>query len=430
MRIVITNTVSLNTGDAAILQGIIKVLHRTFGKDIELFVFDSHHEIAGHLYKEFEFRSLIYNDLFAISASRYIRHIIRILNYLRFQLGIWLFKNKYYLICKIILPRTVFESLILYDDADLVISTGGTYLVENYSLRSRIFELNIAIALNKPLMFFTQSAGPFRVKRNRESLKKIFNKSFLILLRDAQSKNNLISIGVKKDNIYITADAAFALADLSLVNKVKITTINLAEPSVAISVRYWRYFEKAGVDCGMINYKEAIKESCIYIIDKYGAKVTFLSTCQGIDEYWTDDSKIALEILNMLPAKYRAAIKIDHSYHSPKQLMNEIIKHDFVISTRLHMSILSLNVGVPVLPIAYEFKTKELFVRLGQEKYTYDIEELSGTELIDAVDSFIGDININKAILFDKVESEIELVFSNSDLIKRKYDALKTTSLK
>ena len=38
---------------------------------------------------------------------------------------------------------------------------------------------------------------------------------------------------------------------------------------------------------------------------------------------------------------------------------------DFVVATRMHMMILSLCVGTPVLPIAYEFKTKELAARLG-----------------------------------------------------------------
>lgn len=47
---------------------------------------------------------------------------------------------------------------------------------------------------------------------------------------------------------------------------------------------------------------------------------------------------------------------------------------DLCIGTRMHMCILSLISGTPVLPIAYEFKTQELFGEIGLKEWVTDIE--------------------------------------------------------
>ena len=53
------------------------------------------------------------------------------------------------------------------------------------------------------------------------------------------------------------------------------------------------------------------------------------------------------------------------------------------------MAILALLAGAPVLPIAYEFKTKELFAKLKLDRWVQDIEELDGRKLIEVVDALI-----------------------------------------
>ncbi len=90
----------------------------------------------------------------------------------------------------------------------------------------------------------------------------------------------------------------------------------------------------------------------------------FISTCQGIKEYKFEDSKVAKDIFELLSTEAKQKSVVDDKFHIPDELRTIIEKLDLVISTRLHFAIQSLCVGVPVLPIAYEFKTKELFSRL------------------------------------------------------------------
>src|SRR5262249_26086042 len=58
MRVVITNVVALNGGDAAILLAAIQVLRAAFGADTQFVLFDSQPEVAERLYPELEFREL------------------------------------------------------------------------------------------------------------------------------------------------------------------------------------------------------------------------------------------------------------------------------------------------------------------------------------------------------------------------------------
>jgi colanic acid/amylovoran biosynthesis protein len=51
----------------------------------------------------------------------------------------------------------------------------------------------------------------------------------------------------------------------------------------------------------------------------------------------------------------------------------------------MHAAILALCAGTPVVPISYEFKTKELFGSLGLPELVIDIEEVTASGLIEVV---------------------------------------------
>ena len=68
---------------------------------------------------------------------------------------------------------------------------------------------------------------------------------------------------------------------------------------------------------------------------------------------------------------------VDDSFYNPDQLKLVIDKFDIVLSTRMHFAIQSLSIGIPVLPIAYEFKTKELFKSLVKPECILDIDTIT-----------------------------------------------------
>ena len=425
MKILITNTVALNGGDAAILEGILKLLRTLFDENTEFIIYDSRPEAAHQYYPDLNFNKLLYlqaTKSIKIKGLSRLKNQVGYINKLRFYLGAWCWKNGFYSLTKLIVAKSEMTSLSDYSSADLIVSTGGTYLVENYPIEPRIFDYKISLLMGKPLIFFTQSLGPFLIPKNRHSLKQIFEKSPLIFLRDHKSQNHILELGVEKDNTYVTADAAFALADPTAIATAKNTTHLSSTPRIAISVRDWKHFKTVEPAVGREKYLQALRDLTVHLVEKDNAKITYISTCQGIAEYWTDDSKFALEIIARLPDHIADSVTVNRDFHSPKALAEIIKNYDIVIATRLHMAILSLGAGIPVFPIAYEFKTKELFNKLGQGHWTVDIEEIEPKSLIDSVDLFLNSIPEICQTLFPTVEREREQAWQSSALVKKAFE--------
>ncbi|TIU45281.1 MAG: polysaccharide pyruvyl transferase family protein, partial [Mesorhizobium sp.] len=109
--------------------------------------------------------------------------------------------------------------LDIYRSADLVVTTGGTYLVENYNLERRLNQFRVDAILGKDPVFFTQSLGPFNKSYNRQELTPILDRSPLILLRDERSRNHILDMVKEPGKCHVVADAVFALADTDRIGK-------------------------------------------------------------------------------------------------------------------------------------------------------------------------------------------------------------------
>jgi colanic acid/amylovoran biosynthesis protein len=433
LKILITNTVTLNGGDAAILHAIIYLLHDIFGNNTEFIIYDNQPEEASRYYPNLNFRKLLYlskgcRQLTSLLYKLRLGRIAPQLDLMRFYSGAWCIKHHLHHIARLFLNKDELQDLIEYSSADLIVSTGGTYLVENYNFDQRIFDYNLSLYFKAPLVFFTQSLGPFHKTTNRAALKPIFEKSLLVLLRDKRSLNNLVDLGVKNVNAYVATDAAFALADPNIVAIAKNNSTNSAPLKVAISVREWKHFKTVDPVMGKRKYFETLQALTIHLVEKYNARVTYISTCQGILEYWTDDSQIALKIVETLPDRIKKSIRVNTDFHSPEDFVKIMQGFDLMIATRMHAAILALGAGVPVLPIAYEFKTQELFKRLGQGQSVQDIENITPETLIDAADDFINVLPQFRKELFSRVEQERKCALKSGMMVKKAFEEWQNSS--
>lgn len=409
MKLVVTSTVLLNMGDAAIFNGLIKTLQRAYRGRIVATVYDSDPEVASQSYPDAKFRPLLFHSMrngnILVRALRRLRlpeRVISAINVKRFWAGASLVRQGRRA-AHGFLTADEYADLCTFRDADLVVSTGGTYLVENYSLEPRILDYQVALFFGKPLVFFTQSLGPFRNERNQERLRPIFNQAELVLLRDERSRSHLLEIGVKPDRLRVVADGAFMLAESAAWGR---PSRQHGSPRVAISVREWKHFKGQDADEGMQNYLQAIRDLVVHLVTQRETDVVFLSTCQGMPEYRYDDSAVADRIVEMLPERVRDQVRVDHDFHNPNEFQRLVSSFDLMIATRMHAAILSLGAGVPVLPIEYEFKTRELFERLGQSHLVHDIEEVRGIDLIASVESILGDLGAAHDSFKEQVERE------------------------
>lgn len=367
MKITVTNTALLNAGDAAIMVGTEAILRDAFGEHVSLGVRDQQARDSAAAYRPDRVEATLYHALESLPPETKRPGLVRLLA----AAALW--RTPLAGLMRRALPPQIRSVLDAYAESDLIVSAGGTYLVPHYRIRPKLLELLVARLLRRPYVLFTQSLGPF--PHDRTLLRIIFSGASAILVRDSRSVEHLLDLGVRSDKIAICADAAFALA-----GRPTPVTSPRNKLRIGISVRDWPHGgEESAAE--MRAYISAVAKLVRHLTDGSGAEVTFVSTCQGAGSYWTDDSAVADQVLAEAGPGYQDRARVDRSFRTPQQLMDHLSQYDMFVSTRMHGAILALCAGVPVLPIAYEFKTNELFRRLGMEEIVQDLATISGTAL-------------------------------------------------
>lgn len=375
MKVAIINTTLLNGGDAAINTGTIEILRRALGQDTEFVCYDAQPEAAARLYPDLDIRRPVFDRI----GARVPGGIGRKLALAGLLLAARVYRSKKTVTNE---SKTKYrlELLQVYSDFDVVVSAGGTYLVDNYRILPKVFEFLLVLALGRPLVLFTQSMGPFRSRRDRAILGWVLRRAALVMVRDERSRREALALGAREDRVVRCPDAAFALADKA---DARAPRPIANPPRIGVSVRDWPFFGEGGAD-GMARYLDAVAGFIRRAVETDDASVTLISSCQGIGEYWTDDSRTAEFVLQRLPPHIRANVQVDSAFRRPTELIDRIGSFDCVVATRMHMAILSLCAGRPVVPIAYEFKTRELFGGLRFDVPVADIETVTAAGLYDA----------------------------------------------
>lgn len=414
MKVVITNTVMLNGGDAAILSAIMRHVRSVFGEDVEIVVADTQPDLARRYYPDLEIIAPLYVHMFPPRRQVRFQKLFGVWRYARWYSSL----PRLYLAAfalgyghagtaRLLSTRNEWNTLRQYAEADVIISTGGTYLVENYWLAPRIFDFRIAMLLDKPLILYTQSMGPFESRYVRRSLEGIFRNAALILLRDEASREHVHDLAEPSDvNAHLAADAVFSLADSGVLSRSGAAKQPSRGLQAAVSVRRWPFFQTMSETEGMEAYLAAVADAVERLVRRFDASVTFISSCQGVPGYAYDDALVASEVVDRLPDDVQKHVTVDFDFHRPHELIARLSNFDLVLATRMHMAILGLVAGVPVLPISYEFKTQALFDRLGMGDYVCDIEDVAEGRLGAALERFVDRLPGFRAELFRKVEEE------------------------
>jgi colanic acid/amylovoran biosynthesis protein len=262
------------------------------------------------------------------------------------------------------------------------------------------------------LILFTQSMGPFHNDRDGKLLRFILRKSALILLRDEASRRHLKEAGISAANSAMAADAAFVLAPATFVNPPPRKTKGLR---VAISLRDWPHAKDPAV---IDDYLDAIAGVVRELVEQRHAHVTFLSTCQGATEYWTDDSAIADQVARRLSVDVLQQVEIDRMHRRPENMIRRLKDFDLIFATRMHAAILGLCAGRPVVAIAYEFKSRELFQRLGLGELVVDMNRANADDLIAAMDKILANKEMVTNIIAKRVGVERRAALDAANLIR------------
>ena len=421
----ITNSVILNGGDAAILLSMINSIRRSFGEYTEIVNLCHQSDAVRRYYPELKVLPNL-EDIDEINHSWYEKitlklRLPRILLYVLFHRYV-----KYKL--DFLVSNREKEIIETYASADIIISCGGGFLNDLYpkSLYKRAVGFYIAYIYGKKLIFYAQSMGPFWRPLSKKLAKSILERASLITLRDKRSLEILTSgLKIGNKNIFVTADAAHLLPSDN-VSQQEYNFLNKEYSDqllVGISVRDWGFFDIRDIDKRKHlreQYLKSIKDLCIYLISEYNAKIVFISSCQGRPEYLIDDSKVARQIVKNIPASIaRQNIYISEEAYNPKVIKTILGKFDAFVGTRMHCLIFCLAQGVPCIGLEYEFKTRELFDELELQEYVVSLYSKNINQLNKYVDKLIKERNIIKASIQEKLPNLICKSKQNNELLKK-----------
>ncbi len=236
---------------------------------------------------------------------------------------------------------------------DLLISGGGSLLQDVTGVKSLGYYLGVitlARMLGRPVFFYAQGIGPVNSGLGRQLMRAVVNGVQAVTVRDEQSKQDLLAMGVNRPPITVTADPVLSwqvspaereqgkeiLAGLG---------IESGRPVLGVSVRRWSGDTAA--------FKTALAAACDCYAEQ-GWQVVFLPL------HHPGDVTACKEIAGLM---HNPAVVVENSY-PVRQFMGIIANCEMVVGMRLHAVIMAAAAGVPPVGISYDPKIDRFLQQL------------------------------------------------------------------
>lgn len=378
MKVILINSVPINTGDEALLLGTINALDQKHAYyELEVWTnnlelanknttnIDLYHDLEYHIFDRSKWINLAKRALFKFK-------FFRLYIYLKFLQS----KNE----------RLAIEKL---GQADMILSSAGGYFTDYYNCSDRLTTLNIINSLGKKIILLPQSFGPFWKKRSIEQLKYTLANIPQIYTRESISTDMLQSIGI--NHSISCPDLAF---NLPTVHKSRDT-------STLDIIMNFRGRKKDALEDQ--SYTKAIS-IITYLLSKKKVTITLVSTCQGIEGY-VDDSTLSQRIKANF--KNDPRVKVTGQRLDYQSYRDYIQDYDLYIGMRLHGALLSMLSNIPAFCIGYEHKSVGIYTDMGIEEDQCPIQE-SEQVLINRISNFIENRDNRKASLQSLIDIEVE----------------------
>jgi polysaccharide pyruvyl transferase CsaB len=227
--------------------------------------------------------------------------------------------------------------------ADLLISGGGSIFQDVTSVRSLTYYISVvALAkfLGKPVIFYAQGIGPINHAFSKYLMRLVANQVNLISLRDEDSRQYLLNLGVTRAPLIVTADPVFSLEpedqdklEMSgLLQELGVT----GQPKVGVSVRQWPALE--GHQSELARMLDGLAQKGFHII--------------FIPMAYPEDIAASRKVIDLMQ---EPAVLVNRHLKSQEHLAF-IANLDLLIGMRLHALIFAASRGVPFAGISYDPK--------------------------------------------------------------------------
>ncbi len=288
-------------------------------------------------------------------------------------------------------------------NTSLLISGGGSLFQDATSTKSLLYYISvIKIALRKKVkvMVYSNGIGPITSERNRLMTRKILEQADIITLRDDDSFAEIKALDVRRSDIQITADPAFAMVPATqkrLREVLDAEGINPDAKYIVISVRKWKY------NCE--EFEEALARVCVYIKEQLDSEPLFIPMQRSVD------TEICKNIISMAGCGSLITGK-----YTGDELMSVIAKAEVVIGMRLHTLIYAIAAGVPIAGLSYDPKVDALLecagvtARYSVQTLNSDLVCMGIKNLVENREKYAAAMSEKAAELKEKTEIDKEMI--------------------
>jgi polysaccharide pyruvyl transferase WcaK-like protein len=260
-----------------------------------------------------------------------------------------------------------------YMNADLIIDlSGDSFADTRFSSLINCLGFFPGILLNKPIVLFSQSIGPFRFI-SYPFVKFCLNRAKLITARGQITKSYLQDLKINPQ-IFLVSDCAFILeaATSEVVERILTQEEIPLNPDGFIGISVSAILARKKRE-----YVEMMVQMIDWIIQERHKPVLLISHAYLPTE---DDRLVARKIYNKVINKdHLFIVQQEYSAEDLKGLIGRCV---LFIGSRMHAAIAAFSMGIPTLVLAYSHKYYEIIKELGQDQFVCDIRSLTLQQLV------------------------------------------------
>lgn len=253
-------------------------------------------------------------------------------------------------------------------DADLLISGGGSLLQDITSARSAAYYFGlmlIAELCRAPFMIYAQGIGPITRSVTKLQMRTLLNRARLISVRDEDSANLLLLLGVKKPPIYVTADPSFALEPAEDDEARRIlgeAQVPEGKPLLGVAVRHWSVSE---------SWPDVLARGISDAAAQLGATPVFIPMHQPGDVALSENITKRLTVPSV----------ILRTQLTPSQAKAIVGQMDVMLAMRLHALMFAAAQGTPAVAMTYDPKVTAFANSFSENMPVIDARETTADEI-------------------------------------------------
>jgi colanic acid/amylovoran biosynthesis protein len=274
-------------------------------------------------------------------------------------------------------PNTIGQ----YLEADWVIVCGGQNFVDkNWGTVKVLFTILFCKKIDKPIMIWANSIGPFKNFWIRQMVKKILPFVKIITVREENSLKFINDLNLSVPT-FLTPDAAFHISSISKERSADLLSkyIEISDKNMFVGLTTLQDFNTKSGNLNEVrdNYIKVLAKTIDYLIENHEG-VVFVFPHNTRIKRNRNDFALAKQVEILVKNKSKL-ILIEEEY-SPDELKGLYGLMDLYIGTRCHSCIFSSSMLVPTIAINYDsrgYKTQGIMKMVGLEKYVCDINTIS-----------------------------------------------------